>query len=162
MRHFKNPQGEVFAYDDADDSQLPLIEAAETKGWQDVSKAWPPPPSLADAKARQIDSIKAGFETVLDSGYQTSFGFRMDATLEALQKLKTGYDFARLMNEATMPVVDYDNLPHANLPLADVEKIMQEVGGHYRSQYMLKQQLRGQVGAASTVEAVQAVNWPAG
>jgi len=122
----------------------------------------PPPPSLGDAKAAKLAGINAAFDDALGKGFAVSLGFSMDATLEDLQKLKTAYDFAVLMGEATMVVVDYDNVAHPNLPMADVETIMKDVGGNYRTLYMLKQQLRGQVQAATTAEMVNTVVWPAG
>ena len=120
----------------------------------------PPPPSLGDAKTAKLAAINAAFVAALDKGFAVSLGFKMDATLEDLQKLKTAYDFAVLLGEATMVVVDYGNVPHPDLPLADVETVLKEVGGNYRALYMTKQQLRGQVNAAATVEAVAAVVWP--
>lgn len=116
--------------------------------------------SLDDAKAGKLAAINAAFVSEQLKGFAVSKGFKMDVPMESLQKLKMAYDFAVLMGEATMPVVDYDNVVHLNMPLADVEQAIKEVGAHYRSLYMTKQQLRGQVNAAATAEAVAAVVWP--
>ena len=120
----------------------------------------PPPPPLDDAKAMQAAVVSQAFETALLAGYMTTLNIKMDATLEALQKLKTGYDFAKLVGNTKMSLVDYGNAAHADMPLADVEKIMKEVGGNYQALYLKKQMLRGQVLAATTAEQVAAVVWP--
>lgn len=116
--------------------------------------------SLGDAKASKLEAINAAFADTLGKGFAVSLGFTMDAHLDDLQKLKTGYDFAKIVSETKMTVVDYDNAPHPDMPLADVETILKEVGGNYRALYLTKQQLRGQVDTAATAEAVAAVVWP--
>lgn len=115
--------------------------------------------TLDQRKLVKTQEINSGFALDLLNGFAVSLGFKMDSTLEALQKLKTAYDFAKLVGDTTMAVVDFDDDVHANTSLADVEKILKEVGGNYRSLYMLKQQLRGQVKAAVTAEAVNAIAW---
>ena len=116
--------------------------------------------SLDNRKQGRLKGLGEAMETVLLAGFATSLGIKMDATLEALQKLKTAYDSARLVAEMAMTVVDYNNVPHPNMPLADVETLLKEVGGNYRGLYMQKQVVRGQVSAAATAEAVAAVVWP--
>lgn len=110
-----------------------------------------------DANAR----LTGAFESAFAPGFTTSFGIKMDATIEALQRLKVAYDFAMLVGDAKMTIVDYSNAVHADLPLVDVAKILEEVGGNYRDKYLLKQTLRQQVMAAATPEAVAAIAWPA-
>lgn len=159
MKYYKNRHQQIFGYDETDETQLELIDIAIAENWQDITGQWPPPPNLDDAKAMQAAVVSQAFETALLAGYMTTLNIKMDATLEALQKLKTGYDFCVLMGDATMTVVDYDNVVHADLPLADIVKIMKEVGGNYQTLYLKKQTLRGQVLAASTAEQVAAVEW---
>lgn len=117
-------------------------------------------PTLDESKAAQVQAINAGFTEALAKGFGTSLGYRMDARLEDLQKLKTGYDFAKLAGDSSMPVVDYDNALHNYVPLADVEIILKEVGDNYRNIYLTKQQLRGQIQAAGTEKDVRAITWP--
>lgn len=111
-------------------------------------------------KQDAITRLAKTFENALTTGFTTSLSIKMDATLDALQSLKTGYDFALLLGETKMTIVDYNNAAHTDLPIADVAKIMAEVGGNYRNLYMLKQQIRGQVMAATTPQQVTAVAWP--
>ena len=96
---------------------------------------------------------------MLLSGFLTSLKIKMDATLESLQKLKTGYDFAVLTGSSHMTIVDSDNVAHVDLPLADVVTLLKEVGGNYQALYVKKQTLKGQVMAATTPEAVAEVVW---
>ena len=159
MKYYKNENQEVFGYDETDNSQLVLIQGAINSGWEDVTGSWPPPPSLDDLKVLQVQSISLAFEAMLLAGFVTSLKIKMDATLESLQKLKTGYDFAVLTGSSDMTIVDYDNVAHVGLPLADVVTLLKEVGSNYQALYSKKQTLRGQVMAATTPEAVAEVVW---
>ena len=58
-----------------------------------------------------------------------------------------------------MTIVDYDNVAHVGLPLADVVTLLKEVGSNYQALYVKKQTLRSQVMAAATPEAVAEVVW---
>jgi hypothetical protein len=41
---FKNPSsGEVHAYDQEDETQLPYIQKAQDENWEDMTGNWPPP-----------------------------------------------------------------------------------------------------------------------
>jgi len=55
VKYFKNPEdSQVYGYDN---TQGDLIAEAISKGWQDVSDSWPPPPdflSLCKRKAKQL------------------------------------------------------------------------------------------------------------
>ncbi len=53
--------------------------------------------SLDNRKQGRLKGLGEAMETVLLAGFATSLGIKMDVTLEALQKLKTAYDFARLV-----------------------------------------------------------------
>ena len=165
-RYLKSIHGNAVP-DNAVEVDRSLFEAtiADTNGqWRlnvdgTITKHAPPPNSLEDDKAIQAAVVSSAFEMALLAGHMTSLNIKMDATLEALQKLKTGYDFAVLVGNTKMSVVDYGNAAHADMPLADVEKIMKEVGGNYQAMYLKKQMLRGQVMAATTAEQVAAVVW---
>ena len=58
---FKHPtDGEVYAYDSGDETQLPYIQKAEEENWENVTGAWPPAPtedSLRDETKRQAHSL---------------------------------------------------------------------------------------------------------
>lgn len=64
MKYFKSADGKVYGYDLA---QTALIDAAVTAGWEDISGAWPTPPTLAKAKAVQVAIINAACEGVLSA-----------------------------------------------------------------------------------------------
>jgi len=115
--------------------------------------------SLDEIKALQVAFVSQAFNADLTKGFMVSLGFKMDATMDALQKLKIGYDFAVLTSSSHMTIVDYDNVAHVDLPLADVVTLLKEVGSNYQALYVKKQTLKGQVMAATTPEAVAEVVW---
>lgn len=119
----------------------------------------PPPPTLEEAKKMKLAEIAAAFEAAVLKGHPASLGYTMDSGIADLQKLKTAFDFAKLMGDSSMTVVDYHNVAHHGTPLADVEAMLKEVGANYRALYLQKQALRGKVDAAATPEAVAAVAW---
>jgi len=45
MKYFKNPENEVYGYDD---TQQDLIDQAIANGWIDVTGSWPPPPVMPE------------------------------------------------------------------------------------------------------------------
>ena len=43
---FKHPSnGEVYAYDQEDETQLPYIQKAEEENWENITGSWPPAPT---------------------------------------------------------------------------------------------------------------------
>lgn len=103
--------------------------------------------------------ILADCQAAMDAGFTTPSGIKMDSNLTALQKIKIGYDFAVIMGETTMTVVDFDNVEHLDLPMLDVLTLMLQTGGYYRELYMRKQTLRAQVLAATTLEELGLIAW---
>jgi hypothetical protein len=116
--------------------------------------------SLDVAKADQLTAVQQAFYNDLAKGFTLTLGYKMDATLAALQQLKSAYDLSVMLGAANMTVIDYDNVAHPNLPLADVETILKEAGSHTQALFLQKHALRTEIAAATTVEAVQAVVWP--
>lgn len=55
MRHFKNPSGQVFGYDE---TQSKLADAAIANGWQELD-IWPLPKSQAEIDAEATAAAKA-------------------------------------------------------------------------------------------------------
>ena len=45
MRYFKNPDNEVYGYDD---TQQDLIDQAIENGWKDITGSWPLPPVMPE------------------------------------------------------------------------------------------------------------------
>ena len=56
MKYYKNPQDQVFGYDE---DQTDLITAAINANWTDISNAWPPAPDPKDAIVSQIAALEA-------------------------------------------------------------------------------------------------------
>ena len=57
MKYFRNHDGLVFGYDEAD--QVELISEAMERRWQEVTGSWPPPQDPADIIKAQINTIEA-------------------------------------------------------------------------------------------------------
>jgi hypothetical protein len=159
MQYFKNAFDLVFGYDETDPAQVELIQAAIAADWDDITGQWPASPNLENAKSFQIKLICQSINAALAAGLMTSLSIKMDTKLADIHQLKAGYDLAVLLGETTMSIVDYDNVVHTALPLADIETIMGEVGANYRTQFFKKQQYRAAIDAATTPEAVAAIVW---
>lgn len=43
MRYFQNPEGQVHAYDEQDETQHPYMLEAVKAGWPDITETWQPP-----------------------------------------------------------------------------------------------------------------------
>ena len=65
-----------------------------------------------------------------------------------------------LLNQTVLPiVVDYNNVPHIDMPLTDVIAIIIEVAVNYQTLYAKKQALRGQVMAANNEAELNSISW---
>lgn len=118
-----------------------------------------PEPDLDTLKQIKIDELVIACQSEMDGGFITASGIKMDSNLAALQKIKLGYDFALIIGETAMSVVDFDNVEHAGLPINDVLTLMLETGGHYRDLYMKKQTLRSQAMAAANTTELNLITW---
>ncbi|SEN37431.1 hypothetical protein [Nitrosomonas marina] len=99
--------------------------------------------------------IKAGFVT-------TQTGIKMDCDIADIQRFKSAYDLAELKGQTVMPViVDYDNVVHTDIPLTDALAMILELGDHYQTQYIKKQNLRAQImdPLVTTKPEVDAIVW---
>lgn len=59
MIYLKNIQtGEVFGYDESDDTQLPYMQEKINAGYEDVTGNWPPPPEPDPVLDDPIERLK--------------------------------------------------------------------------------------------------------
>ena len=106
--------------------------------------------TLSDLKIEKILEINNAFITATKSGFTTTSGLTMNADLPDIQRLKSAYDLALLLNLNELPIlVDYNNVVHADIIMADVLAMVIELGVHYQTLYTQKQNLRGQALAAT-------------
>jgi hypothetical protein len=66
MVYYKDTAGQVYGYDENEPTQLPLIQAAIDAGWQDITGAWPPGPTLQQTQ----DNISSAITSALNDGAQ--------------------------------------------------------------------------------------------
>ena len=114
-------------------------------------------------KTLAIGRINADFITEVKTGFVTTpSGIKMDCDLPEIQRFKSAYDLAQLSGQTTMPVVvDYDNGVHADMPLADALTMILELGAHYQTLFIKKQNLRNQImdPLITTKPEVDAIVW---
>jgi len=57
MRYFRNPENQVYGYDQNIPSQLPYIQKAIDAKWQEVTGSWPPGETQQQAQNRLSPSV---------------------------------------------------------------------------------------------------------
>jgi len=115
--------------------------------------------SLDQVKTSKFWEISAAFTETVANGFMSSLNIKLDCSINAVQNLKSLYDFAVLMGDTKLAVVDKDGIEHQNIDLADIHKLLKEAITHYRALDETKQGLIAAINAATTPEAVAAVKW---
>jgi len=64
MRYFKNPNGDVYAYDETISHQLPYMQTAINNGWEDITSTWTPPPPPPPPAPPTISDLQAQLATI--------------------------------------------------------------------------------------------------
>jgi len=104
-------------------------------------------------------SIKSSFNTTLKTGYITSKGIKMDATIQAISTLNAGHTLAVASGTTTMDIRDYDNVVHNGVAIADVQTMLVELGSNYQVQLNKKWALEAQVKACTTQADLDKIVW---
>jgi len=92
------------------------------------------------------------FNEFLAQGYTCpTSGIKMDATLDDINKLKSGYDLAVAAGASTLTVRDYDNVNH-DLAVDDVKTMLAELGTNYQTVLQKLWGYKDQIAAASTTD----------
>lgn len=133
------------AYKDADGN--PVYEYFETVT------------DINEVKKSAKEKTKAAFNTALAVGFTCSNGIKMDADRERVQRLDDGTRLAKRLGQTTMNVRDFNNVTQPNVPVADVEKMVDELGANYLAQLEKKWALQDQIEAATTIAEVEAIKW---
>jgi len=66
MRYFKDNTNQVYGYDEANPSQLLLIQKAIAAGWAEITGSWPPSETQLQAQTR----LSAAISSSLNKGAQ--------------------------------------------------------------------------------------------
>lgn len=59
MRYFRDPDGQVYAYDEQDETQHPYMLEAVKAGWADISETWTPPQPVITAEIVAAQRLRA-------------------------------------------------------------------------------------------------------
>ena len=111
------------------------------------------------AKTSKEEELKDAFTQSLASGFTCTNGITMDATMEAITKLESGYNLAVRLAATTMDIRDFSNATHANTPIADVDTMITELGSNYLAQWTNKNTKIDLVKSKMKVSTVEKVKW---
>ncbi len=84
----------------------------------------------------QIDAINQAFEDAISQPVVCNVNgntYYMDGHVESATKMKHGIEYAELMGNTVMNVVDYYNKIHLDVPIADCYEIMEQQAASYIS-----------------------------
>jgi len=113
---------------------------------------------LEKAKDLKIEEIKKAFNFHIKNGYKCSNGITMDCDFLDIQKLKAGIELAETLGMSTMLVGDYYNQDH-ELELAEVKKMLTELGINYSTLWSKKVSLRKAIYNATSIKEVINISW---
>lgn len=117
-----------------------------------------PEPPLDDLKARKKAEMQAALDAVLAPGYTCSNGITMNAYEYDARKLDDGSRLNARNGLTTLKVRDFHNARH-DLPLADVDQMVNELGANYQTLLQRYWDCDDAIAAATTAEEVEAVVW---
>jgi len=145
MKYFKDTTtNEVFGYDPVD--QKALIDTAIANGWQDVTKNWPPAPTLDQMKAVKKSEIRTAFQAAAELPVTDSSGVTWNGGYDSAVKLDAAKRMAQLAGQTTVDFYDVNNTAHT-LTLAAADTVILTVGADYQIKFAQKQALMAHVDA---------------
>lgn len=138
---------------------------SDYEDWIAVGHTPLPAKTIAQFKGDKRAELKAAMKAQLEAGYVCpTSAIKMDATDAKVRKLDDGYRLAQRSGATTLNVRDYANATHANMALADVDVMVQELGANYQTQlnklWGLQDQLAAIDPASPTAEPdIAAIVW---
>jgi len=134
-------------------------------GWYDSEiHSQIPTPNIEVSNEQWQKALDNGYNyvdanTTLETGYITSKGIKMDATIQAIITLNSGHTVAVASGTTTMDIRDYDNVVHTGVAIADVQTMLVELGSNYQVQLNKKWTLEAQVKACTTQADLDKIVW---
>ena len=116
-------------------------------------------PTFKQLQVKKISEIKQAFSNALQQGYLCSNLIKMDATMEAISMLNSGYTLASKAGATTMDIRDYNNVVHSGIALSDIQTMLLELGNNFQTQLQKKWDLEAQTNNATTQEDLDAIVW---
>lgn len=138
-----------------------LLEYEEYKKW--LANGNTPTPEfsaseiLVNAKELKINELKTTFLGSLSTCFTCSNNIKMDATESAVAKFEKGLSLATDLNESTVYIIDFHNVKHVNISLADAKIMILEIAKNTRTHHEDFNDKRILVMNAETVEAVNLI-----
>ena len=117
---------------------------------------------LVDAQNAKIAEINAVFDATVREPVLIDVNgttYRMDGQENSARRMDEGVELAERAGETSIDIIDYDNVPHVGISLADGKEIATQQGLAYRANYYKRAQLRYLVMQAGGIEALDAITW---
>ena len=161
MDFYKLPSGEVAGFDDS--SQVPA-GATPITAEQFATAATVPVLTLEQAQAAQIDTLNAAYQAAITAPVSYTNAAGATATFNQDSTAKSNLQNALLASQKsqTWPLglwLDVSGRPITPFTYADLQGLAEAMEAADTPDYQKLLTLIGQVSAATTVEAVQAVVW---
>lgn len=133
-----------------------------THVWDWPTKQWIDPRTLADRKEAQWAAIKAARNSLEFGGF-TWDGSAFDSDQQAQARIQGGVQLATIAASQGQPFsIDWTLADNSirTLSGADMIAVGMELAAHVQSIHATARVLRVQIEAASTIEEVDAIQWP--
>jgi len=115
--------------------------------------------SIQDARDRKFVEIKKDMSDELSLGFTTTSGITMDAELTSIMTLKAGYDLQLSFKAKTMTITDKNNIDHTGITMANVFKMIQELGVNYETLRIKKNTLRSDMLSLTDIQSIEQIVW---
>jgi len=116
--------------------------------------------TFAELQTAKLLEVKQAFTASLLTGYTCpTSGITMDADMNSISMLNSGYTLANAAGATTMNIRDYDNVVHRGVAIADVSTMLLELGQNCQVQLAKKWALEAKIKAATTQVALDAIVW---
>jgi len=149
MKYYKDTNNKPFVFEDNVTSEIiAKVEATHNTTLTEITLADYQAmiaPTLAELQSRKLGEIKKAFN--------------MDATIEKIGVLNSGYTLASTAGATTMDIRDYNNVVHSGIAIGDVKTILLELGQNYQVQLSKKWSLEERVKSAATQVDLDAIIW---
>lgn len=116
-------------------------------------------PTIEEIKFMRIAYVDHAYKKALGNGFVSSINIKLDCSKDALNALKSVYDFAVLMGDSKVAVLDIDGVERPNILVSDLKKILQEAVDCYRKVSQARQDLIANINAATASDAIAKVVW---
>jgi len=164
MQYYKSTNNKPFAFEDNVTAEIiAKVEATHNTTLTKITLAQYKAliaPTFAELQSKKLSEVKQAFNTALSTGYTCpTSNITMDATIDKIGILSSGYTLANAAGATTMDIRDYNNVVHKGVAIADVQIMLVELGGNYQVQLAKKWALEDKVKVTKTKTALNKIVW---